>query len=132
MLGDSVLQVQASHSLGQACFASGDFIRAAELLRRTVEAMDRECGPFSTDLRFRSLAWLTLTLSTLGEFVAGLRFGQEALRLAALAGRGSAPSSPTPTSVTCTSPKGTWSPPSGCWSRGWPSVMPPATGTGCT
>ncbi len=91
MLGDSVLQVQASHSLGQACFASGDFIRAAELLRRTVEAMDRECGPFSTDLRIRSLAWLTLTLSALGKFAAGQRSGQEALRLAALAGHGSAP-----------------------------------------
>jgi tetratricopeptide (TPR) repeat protein len=90
-LGDSVLQVQASHSLGQACFASGDFIRAAELLHRNVEAMDRECGTFSPDVRIRSLAWLTLISSTLGEFAVGLRFGQEALRLAALAGHGSAP-----------------------------------------
>ena len=35
---------------------------------------------------------------------------------------------PTTASATCTSPKGTWSPPSGCWSRAWPSVVPPATG----
>jgi class 3 adenylate cyclase/tetratricopeptide (TPR) repeat protein len=90
-LGDSVLQVQASHSLGQICFASGDFIRAAELLQRNVEAIDREGGTFNTDVRIRSLAWLTLSLSILGEFTVGLRCGQEALRLAALAGHGSAP-----------------------------------------
>ena len=35
------------------------------------------------------------------------------------------------TSVSCTSPKGIWSTPSGCWSRAWPSVVPPATGTCC-
>jgi predicted ATPase len=90
-LGESVLQVQASHSLGQAYFAIGDFGRAAELLQRSVEAMDRESGTFSTDLRIRSLAWLTLTLSALGEFAAGRRSGEEALRLATLEGRGSAP-----------------------------------------
>ena len=38
---------------------------------------------------------------------------------------------PTAASATCTSPKGTWSTPSGCWTRAWPSVVPPATGTGC-
>ena len=38
---------------------------------------------------------------------------------------------PTAASASCTSPKGTWSTPSGCWSRAWPSVVPPATGTGC-
>ena len=38
---------------------------------------------------------------------------------------------PTAASATCTSPKGTWSTPSRCWSRAWPSVVPPATGTGC-
>ena len=34
---------------------------------------------------------------------------------------------PTAASASCTSPKGTWSTPSGCWSRAWPSVVPPAT-----
>ena len=38
---------------------------------------------------------------------------------------------PTVASATCTSPKGTWSTPSGCWSRAWPSVVPPATGICC-
>ena len=31
----------------------------------------------------------------------------------------------------CTSPKGTWSTPSGCSTRVWPSAVPPATGPGC-
>ena len=48
-LGDSALQVQASHNLGQAYYAIGDFGRAAELLRRNVEAADRESGTPSTD-----------------------------------------------------------------------------------
>ena len=43
-LGDSALQVQASHHLGQAYYAIGDFGRAAELLRQNVEAADRESG----------------------------------------------------------------------------------------
>ena len=40
-LGDRALQAQASHTLGQAYYAIGDFGRAAELLRRNVEAADR-------------------------------------------------------------------------------------------
>ena len=40
-------------------------------------------------------------------------------------------SSPTPGSATCTSSKGTWRRPSGCWSRAWPSVVPLATGPCC-
>ena len=39
-LGDSALQVQAAYTLGQAYYAIGDFGRAAELLRRNVEAAD--------------------------------------------------------------------------------------------
>ena len=35
---------------------------------------------------------------------------------------------PAVASAACTSPRGTWSTPSGCWSRAWPSVVPPATG----
>ena len=50
-LGDSALQGQASHRLGQAYYAIGDFGRAAELLRWSVEAADRESGTPSTDLR---------------------------------------------------------------------------------
>ena len=57
-LGDSALQAHASHHLGQAYQALGDFRRAAELLRRNVEAGDWESGPLSTDVRIESRAWL--------------------------------------------------------------------------
>ena len=90
-LGDSALQVQASYSLGQVYYAIGDFGRAAELLRRNVEAADRESGTPSTDVRIQSRAWLARTLSALGAFAEGRRHGEEALRLATLAGRGATP-----------------------------------------
>ena len=90
-LGDSALQGQASYHLGQAYYAIGDFGRAAELLRRNVEAADRESGTPSTDLRIQSRAWLARTLSALGAFAEGRRHGEEALRLATLEGRGATP-----------------------------------------
>ena len=79
----------------------------------------------------QSRAWLARTLGQLGAFAEGRRHGEEALRLAMLEGRGLHRSLPTAASATCTSPKGTWSTPSGCWSKAWPSVVPPANGTGC-
>jgi DNA-binding NtrC family response regulator/tetratricopeptide (TPR) repeat protein len=92
-LGESALQVRASHRLGQAYCDIGDFGRAAELLRRNVEAADGESGTPSTDSLFRieSRAYLARTLSALGAFAEGRRHGEEALRLATLAGRGPAP-----------------------------------------
>jgi tetratricopeptide (TPR) repeat protein len=90
-LGESALQGEASLYLGQIYYAIGDFGRAAELLRWSVEAADRESGTSSTDERIRSRAWLAWTLSTLGAFAEGRRHGEEALRLATLAGRGNAP-----------------------------------------
>jgi tetratricopeptide (TPR) repeat protein len=90
-LGDSALQARASLNLGQAYYAIGDFGRAAELLRRNVEAADREAGTPSTDVRIQSQAWLARTLSEFGTFVEGRRHGEEALRLATLEGRGDAP-----------------------------------------
>jgi class 3 adenylate cyclase/tetratricopeptide (TPR) repeat protein len=86
-LGESALQEQASYTLGQAYYVSGDFGRAAELLRRNVEAADRESGTSRTDVRIRSQAWLARTLSGLGAFAEGRRHGEEALRLATLEGR---------------------------------------------
>src|SRR4029450_7744015 len=66
-LGESALQMQASHNLGQVYYTIGDFGRAAELLRRNIEAMDRESGTPSTDMRLpQSQAWLARTLSALG------------------------------------------------------------------
>jgi len=90
-LGDSALQEQASHTLGQTYYAIGDFGRAAELLRRSVEVADRESDRPSTDLRIMSRAWLARTLSALGAFAEGRRHGEEALHLATLAGRGETP-----------------------------------------
>jgi DNA-binding winged helix-turn-helix (wHTH) protein/tetratricopeptide (TPR) repeat protein len=91
LLGESALQEHAAHHLGMAYHAIGDFGRAAELLRRNVEAVDRESGTPRTDLRIWSQAWLTLTLSALGSFAEGRCHGEEALRLATLEGRGHTP-----------------------------------------
>jgi predicted ATPase/class 3 adenylate cyclase len=90
-LGDSALQIQAAYFLGQTNFAIGDFGRAAELLRWNVEAADWESDTLSTDVRITSRAWLAWTLSALGAFAEGRRHGEEALRLATLAGRGTTP-----------------------------------------
>jgi tetratricopeptide (TPR) repeat protein len=90
-LGDSALQGQASYTLGQMSYALGDFGRAAELLRWNVEAADRVSGTLSTDVRIESRAWLARTLSSLGAFAEGRRLGEEALRLATMAGRGLTP-----------------------------------------
>ena len=90
-LGDSALQAQASYFLGQTYYHVGDFGRAAELQRWTVEAADREAGTSSLDSRIRSRARLARTLSVLGAFAEGRRHGEEALRLATLAGRGNTP-----------------------------------------
>ena len=53
-LGESALQVRTSLSLGMAYHDIGDFGRAVELLRRIVEAADRESGTPSTDVRLQS------------------------------------------------------------------------------
>jgi class 3 adenylate cyclase/tetratricopeptide (TPR) repeat protein len=90
-LGDRAFQVQASHRLGQAYYAIGDFGRAAELLRWDVEAAEKESGTSRTDFRIESRAWLARTLSALGAFAEGRRHGEEALRLATLEGRGTTP-----------------------------------------
>ena len=90
-LGDSALQEQASHHLGQIYYFLGDFGRAAELLRWNVEAADRASGTPSTEVRIESRAWLARTLSALGAFAEGRRHGEEALRLATLEGRGLTP-----------------------------------------
>jgi tetratricopeptide (TPR) repeat protein len=56
-----------------------------------VEAADREAGTPSTGLRIESRAFLARTLSWLGAFAEGRRHGEEALRLATLAGHGLTP-----------------------------------------
>jgi tetratricopeptide (TPR) repeat protein len=83
-LGESALQVEAAHRLGQVYYALGDFGRAAKLLQRNVETADRESDTLSIDWRIQSRAWLTYTLSTLGAFAEGRGRGEEALRLATM------------------------------------------------
>jgi tetratricopeptide (TPR) repeat protein len=90
-LGDSALQAEASQRLGEAYYAIGDFSRAVELLQRNVGTADRKFGTPGTGLRIRSQAWLARTLSALGAFAEGRRHAEEALRLAALEGRGVIP-----------------------------------------
>jgi tetratricopeptide (TPR) repeat protein len=90
-LGERALQVRASYTLGRAYRATGAVTRSAELLRRTVEAADRESGTPRTEWRLRSRASLALTLSMLGAFAEGQHYGEEALDLAMRGGRGSAP-----------------------------------------
>jgi tetratricopeptide (TPR) repeat protein len=87
-LGDSARQRGAAYNLGRVYWDVGDFKRVAELMRRTMEAADRESDTSSTRLRSQSRAWLGRTLGILGAFTEGRRHGEEALRLAVLAGRG--------------------------------------------
>jgi tetratricopeptide (TPR) repeat protein len=90
-LGESALQEHAAFEQGSVYWAIGNFGRAAELLRRNVEAADWESGTPRTDVRLRSQAYLARTLGVLGVFTEGRRHGEEALRLATLAGRGGIP-----------------------------------------
>src|SRR5262249_29135651 len=91
--GDSVLQMQAALYLGQAYYDINDFGRAAELLRRNVEAVDRGSGTLtlSPDMQSRCQAWLARTLGMRGAFAEGRRHGEEALRRAMRDGRGETP-----------------------------------------
>ena len=90
-LGERGVQVLASFRLGQAYDAIGDFGRAVELLRWSVEAADRESRTSSTDWRIQSRTFLARVLGTLGAFAEGRCHGEEALRLATLAGQGPLP-----------------------------------------
>jgi tetratricopeptide (TPR) repeat protein len=90
-LGNSALQAHASYNLGQVYTAGGDFGRAAELLRWSVETADRGSGRHTTEVRLQSRAWLAYTLGELGAFAEGRRHGEEALRLATLEGQGATP-----------------------------------------
>jgi tetratricopeptide (TPR) repeat protein len=90
-LGESILEVQASYRLGEVHYTIGDFGWSAELLRRSVEAMDRESDMPHTDLRIRVWAWLARTLGALGAFAEGRLYGEKALHLATLEGRGYIP-----------------------------------------
>jgi tetratricopeptide (TPR) repeat protein len=86
-LGDLALQAETAHRLGQISYASGDFSRAAMLLRRAMVTADQADGIPTTALRIESRAWLAYPLGALGAFAEGRRYAEEALRLARLDGR---------------------------------------------
>src|SRR5206468_4537449 len=86
-LGDRARQVAATHRLGQAYFAIGDFGRAAVLLRQNVEALESSAPDPRFHHGIQSRAWLALVLSTCGAFTEGLHYGEEALRLATVEAR---------------------------------------------
>jgi predicted ATPase/class 3 adenylate cyclase len=90
-LGESALQAEASQRLGEAYYASGDFSRAVDLLRRNVGTADREFGTPGPALQLRGQAWLVRTLGALGAFAEGRRHAEEALRLAMIEGQGVIP-----------------------------------------
>jgi tetratricopeptide (TPR) repeat protein len=127
--GDSALQAQVSISLVQVYFTIGDLGRAAELLRRNVEAVDRESGTPSTDVGIQSRACLARTLGQLGAFAEGRRHGEEALRLATREGRGNTPLVAHVWLGHLYLTQGPWRTPSRCSTRAWPCRVPPASGT---
>jgi class 3 adenylate cyclase/tetratricopeptide (TPR) repeat protein len=90
-LGDRALQVGASYRLGHVYYDLGEFGRAADLLRQNVETGDLVSGRPGTNSLILSQAWLARTLSWLGAFAEGRRYGEEALRLATREGRGMSP-----------------------------------------
>jgi tetratricopeptide (TPR) repeat protein len=80
-LGDRALQGQASRRLGEAYSASGAHGRAAELLRWSVEAADREAGTSSIASRIDARTALVLTLSEQGRFAEGRALLEEGIRV---------------------------------------------------
>jgi tetratricopeptide (TPR) repeat protein len=79
-LGDHALQVATSHRLGQAYYAIGNFGLVAELLRRSLEALEPGTPAPSSYYAIASQAWLALVLSAFGAFVEATCYGEEALR----------------------------------------------------
>jgi tetratricopeptide (TPR) repeat protein len=87
-LGDLALQADASYALGPAYFNMGDYGRAAELIRRSVEAQAPDTRSPERPSQIASQAWLAVPLSHLGQFAEGRRHGEEALRRATVADTG--------------------------------------------
>jgi class 3 adenylate cyclase/tetratricopeptide (TPR) repeat protein len=90
-LGDLGVQVEALYRLAPAYYAIGDFKRAAELWRRTVETLEPSTVRTARPYLIYARAWLALVLSALGQFAEGRRHGEEALHLALVESHGVAP-----------------------------------------
>jgi class 3 adenylate cyclase/tetratricopeptide (TPR) repeat protein len=89
-LQDTPLQLYASHYLGLACNALGDYRRASEVLRAVVQSPPTEgrTGAFAgmiigswAAFQAITLAWLARSLAELGEFEEGVDAGRRAVAL---------------------------------------------------
>jgi class 3 adenylate cyclase/tetratricopeptide (TPR) repeat protein len=89
-LGDGVIQMRSTLSLGQAYVTMGSYRRAAHYLSKTIDALqdDRPSPSFGSAIMpaVMSRAWLAWSLAELGEFEAGMAPGAEALQMAEAAG----------------------------------------------
>jgi tetratricopeptide (TPR) repeat protein len=86
-LQDPALKVHASYRLGALNARIGNYGRAAEMLQGNVEALARSTPGEMRGWCIKSQARLAKVLSLLGEFAEGRRHGEEALRLAIVAGQ---------------------------------------------
>jgi tetratricopeptide (TPR) repeat protein len=89
-LGEPVLRSSTRHRLGQTYFAVGDYSRAAELLRGSLDLLAPFTGT-TDELGYvwgvGPYAWLGYTLAFLGRFTEAVPFAQRALQLAESGGR---------------------------------------------
>jgi class 3 adenylate cyclase/tetratricopeptide (TPR) repeat protein len=90
-VGDPAVRLAAHQYLGLACYAVGDYRRAATLMRTVVElpqddAVAAQFRPTQAGspagFRAVSLAWIARCLAEIGEFEEGRAHGGEAVRLA--------------------------------------------------
>ena len=87
-LGDGAMQVAVAHRLAQAYFAIGDVCQAATLLRQNVEALEAGVPDPRMMHGIMSRAWLALVLGVRGDFAQGRPYGEEAISLTSVEGRG--------------------------------------------
>jgi tetratricopeptide (TPR) repeat protein len=89
-LGDPLLRSGTRHRLGQIYFAVGDYPRAVELLRGSIDLLGTLTGT-ADELGYvrgvGSYAWLGYTLAFLGGFTEAIPLARRALQLAESGGR---------------------------------------------
>ncbi|PWU20689.1 MAG: hypothetical protein C5B48_12195 [Candidatus Rokuibacteriota bacterium] len=84
-LGDSLLRSSTRHRLGQIYFATGDYARAAQLLRASIDLLGEITGTADEFGYIRGVgphAWLAYPLAFLGEFSEAIGLARRALELA--------------------------------------------------
>ena len=85
-LGDFALQVEMNYRVGQVYYTLGDYRRATEALRKSVDCLKGDLAyerfGLAVVLSVVSRNWLVRSLAALGEFPEGVAHGEEALRIA--------------------------------------------------